>query len=344
MVSNSFPLSPSAPPHLSRQSRESRDTSLFSSHFTSPPSSVIYPNHLPFGDSLPVPKLDSHFWIGFCNIGGFLAIAGHNDKVLDVKSFLVAHNLDIFGRCKSNLNWQALPDHIQLQEWFRSADGCRTFHAHNLHENFGSFQYGGTFWIAAGHATTQISALECDPSKLGCWVSCSLMSCLGKKLIIIFTYRPCANTANWIRSVVAQHRWFFATTNHYCCLRDAFLSDLGTFIHTHQDAGDSIILLGDMNGNIHHPSLHAFAMAHHLQETILSRFPSLLPPATFQCSSWSGSTPIDGTWISADIHVSAAQWCPIQLSPGDHRVMILDVNLTECIGEPRYTIVRPPGR
>jgi len=118
------------------------------SHFTSPPSSLIYPNHLSFGDSLPVPKLDTHFWIGFCNIEGLPAIAGHNDKVLDVKNFLVAHDLDIFGRCKSNLNWWALPDHIQLWEWFHSADGCRTFHAHNLYENFGSFQYSSIFWRA----------------------------------------------------------------------------------------------------------------------------------------------------------------------------------------------------
>jgi len=160
MVSNGFPPSPSPPLHLSGQSRESHNTSPSFSHFTSPPPSLIYPNHLPFGDALPVPKPDSHFRIGFCNIGGFPAIAGHNDKVLDVKNFLIAHDLDIFGRCESNLNWQALPDHIQLREWFHSADGYRMFHAHNLHENVGSFQYGGMFWIAAGHATTQISTAE----------------------------------------------------------------------------------------------------------------------------------------------------------------------------------------
>jgi len=77
----------------------------------------------------------------------FLAIAGNNEKVLDIKHFIVAHDLDLFGGCKANLNWHALPDPIQIREWFQMADGCCTFHAHNLHKNFGPFQYGGTFWI-----------------------------------------------------------------------------------------------------------------------------------------------------------------------------------------------------
>ncbi len=91
-----------------------------------------------------------------------------------------------------------------------------------------------------------------------------------------------------------------------------------------------------MNGDIRHPLLHTFAMAHHLQETILLHFPSLLPPATFQCGSQLGTIPIDSAWVSVNIHVTVAQWCPIQLSPGDHGAMVLNINLTDCIGEPHY--------
>jgi len=80
-VSNSFPSSHLPPLHSSGQSQESHDTSPSTTHFTLSPSSLIYPNHLPFGDSLPVPKPDSHFWISFCNIGGFPAITGHNDNI-----------------------------------------------------------------------------------------------------------------------------------------------------------------------------------------------------------------------------------------------------------------------
>jgi len=99
-----------------------------------------------------------------------------------------------------------------------------------------------------------------------------------------------------------------------------------------------------MNGDIRHSALHSFAMAHNLHEAILSRFPSLTPPATFQRGSRLGTVPIDGAWVSANVKVEAAQWCPIQLSPGDHRAIIIDINLTDCIGDPQYTIVWPPGR
>jgi len=163
---------------------------------------------------------------------------------------------------------------------------------------------------------------------------------LGKKAN--YHLWPCMNTTNQIWSVAAQHQQFSAANNHYCCPCNAFLSDLGAFIHTHQDTGNSIILLGDMNRDIHHPLLHAFAMAHHLQEMILSCSASFLPPATFLCGSQSGTTPINNAWVSANIHVT--QWCPIQLSPGNHHAMMLDINLMDYIGEPCYTIICPLGQ
>jgi len=44
----------------------------------------------------------------------------------------------------------------------------------NIHKKFGKFQFGGTFWIAASHATGHITQSEKDPLKLGRWVSCLL--------------------------------------------------------------------------------------------------------------------------------------------------------------------------
>jgi len=120
------------------------------------------------------------------------------------------------------------------------------------------------------------------------------------------------------------------------------LSDLGS-LFAQQDVGDSIILFGDMNGDIHHSSLHSFMTEHHPQESILSQFLTLLSLATFQRGHRSGTTPINGIWVLADVHVAFAQWCPIQTSPGDLCAIILEINLIECIGEPHYTIICPPG-
>jgi len=118
------------------------------------------------------PKPDSSFWVGFCNIGRFPAIAHHNKKVLDIKHFIVSVDLNLFGGCESNLNWRCLLEHIQLKEWFHSADGCCSFATNNIHKKFGKFQFGGMFWIAASHATRNIAQSDKDSLNLGHWVSC----------------------------------------------------------------------------------------------------------------------------------------------------------------------------
>jgi len=86
---------------------------------------------------------------------------------LDLKHFLISAQLDLFGGCESNLNWRCLLEHIKLKEWLCSADGCRYFATNNIHEQFGKFQFSGTFWIALGHATSHITALDKDPLNLG---------------------------------------------------------------------------------------------------------------------------------------------------------------------------------
>jgi len=81
-----------------------------------------------------------------------------------------------------------------------------------------------------------------------------------------------------------------------------------------------------------------------LHELILSRFPHLPPPATFKRGDCFGKTPINGAWAMDDVSILAASWRSVDNSPGDHRAIVFDINLVDCIGEPRYTIIRPPGR
>jgi len=267
-----------------------------------------------------------------------------NEKVSDIKHFIVSSNLDLFGGCESNLNWHCLPDHLQLREWFHLADGCRSFATNNIHKKFGTHQFGGTFWIAAGHATGHIAQSDKDPLNLGRWVLCSLQGRSGKKLTIIFVYQPCSNVKSRLKSVYAQHCRYFVMINRRSCPRAVFLEDLAAFISTRRDAGEAILVLGDMNGDIHHPSLQTFLAGIDLHKLILSRYPELPPPATFKRDDRFGKTPIDGAWATDDVTISAASWRSAATSPGDHRAMVIDIDLVDCIGKPRYSIVRPPGR
>jgi len=140
----------------------------------------------------------------------------------------------------------------------------------------------------------------------------------------------------------AQHSHYFSQLPHYIHPWQAFLDDLGD-ISQRCLASDAILLLADMNGDIHNPALNEFMTTHELHELLLSKFPSLPVPATFQQGSHSGMMPIDGAWASNKISIDAISYCAIPTSPSNHRAIVLDLNLLECIGKPCYKVVRPPG-
>ena len=97
----------------------------------------------------------------------------------------------------------------------------------------------------------------------------------------------------------------------------------------------------DMNGDIWKEEISSFGISLGLQTSILLAHPTLLPPITFKQGNQEGKSPIDGVWMSANLHASAISLCPFSLSPGDHQAALVDINLTLLIGEPHLSIMRP---
>jgi len=308
------------------------------------PLSQLFPHDLPFGDKINQLKADNIFRIGFCNIGGFPAAPPPNDKAQELKTFMALYDLDVFGGSEANLNWSKLPENIRLSEWFKDVPSCRTFTAHNSTENITRHQFGGTFWIGIGQATQYITSSSKDPSGLGRWSVCTLLSRSGRKLHIIFAYRPCKNLRSKLRSVYAQQRRHFDSIHRYICPRLAFLSDLTHTIREWTQQGEEVLLLADLNGDIRQHEITDFATTCGLSESILSRHPTIPPPATFKRGDRPGCSPIDGAWATPGVLIQGAMMCAVQHSPGDHRALIVDVHLLDTIGEPRFTVLRPPAR
>jgi len=102
--------------------------------------------------------------------------------------------------------------------------------------------------------------------------------------------------------------------------------------------------MADMNGDIRKEEISSCITNLGLQESILVAHPTLLPPITFKRGKREGRSPIDGVWMSANLHASAVSLCPASLSPGDHRATLVDIDLALLIGEPRLSIVRPKAR
>jgi len=237
-----------------------------------------------------------------------------------------------------------MPPAGRLYEWFHSPNPLHVITGHNIHDNFGQKQFGGTFLLGHEDITSSISATGSDPSGLGCWVWFALSGQTGITTRIISAYRPSESSYNHTNGVRAQHRSYLLSQGDTCKPRLAFLRDLGLAISTWQAAGDNIILMADMNHDIRKEEITSFIANLGLQESILTAHPTLLPPITFKRGNREGKLPIDGVWMSASLHASAVSLCPFSLSPGDHHAALVDIDVSLLIGEPRLTIVRPKAR
>jgi len=171
-----------------------------------------------------------------------------------------------------------MPPAGRLYEWFCSQKPLRAVAGHNIHDNFGQQQFGGTFLLGNGDITSPISATGSDPSGLGCWVWFSLSGQTGTTTWIISAYCPSNSSLTQTNSVQAQQCSYLLSQDDPCKPRMAFFHNLGLAISTWQADGDNIILMADMNSDIWKAEISSFAINLGLQESILAAHPTLLPP------------------------------------------------------------------
>jgi len=181
-----------------------------------------------------------------------------------------------------------MPPSGQLYEWFRSHNPLRAVAGHNIHDDFGQRQFGGTFLLGNGEITSSISATGSDPSGLGRWVWFALSGRTGTTTRIISAYCPSDSPLTQTSSVRAQQCSYLLSQGDPCPPRTAFLCDLSLAISTWQADGDSIILMADMNGDIRKEEISSCVTNLGLQESILVAHPTLLPPITFKRGNQEG--------------------------------------------------------
>jgi len=233
---------------------------------------------------------------------------------------------------------------MKLHEWFCDVSSSHTFLAHNVNEQSGLKQFGGTFWIGTGMATQCIAGSCTYPLGLGWWVVCMLTSCSGCKVHLIFGYQPCLNSLSCLCSVYAQHKWFFDSTHYSICPCTALFQDLALDIQGWHTQGDGILLFADFNSDIWHPEIISFLNSCGLSECVLSQHPTLLPPATFCHGTCFSHLPIDGVWASDNVIIQVVSILLVAISPGDHQAFLIDLNLNETIGQPWFWVAHPLAR
>lgn len=302
----------------------------------------ILPHQQRFG-SFPEQPEAGTVRLVFSNVDGFPSTKQYNAKVKLVRDFVSSLNADILGACEHNLHLKALGGQRILRDWFRSELPSSLVAAHNKHSQTSTHQYGGTMLLATGDLSDKIRESGQDPSGLGrwCWLYVK-----GREhgTRIISAYRPNVSARAQHFTVYTQHRQYLESLGDDACPREAFFRDLFEEISTWQTAGDRIILMADFNEDIRRPEFTQRFRDLALVEMILSKHPSIPAPATFVRGDREGTKPIDGIWASAGFVTSAAGYCTVQESPGDHRAMVIDLPALSLYGSPLQRTVRPPSR
>ena len=106
------------------------------------------------------------------------------------------------------------------------------------------------------------------------------------------------------------------------CPQAAMLEDLKTVIEQAKEEGDEIIVGGNFNMNVT-TALTELCEHLELKNEITTQFETGGPP-TYA----GGIKQIDDILVSTTINVYQCGYPPLNLSPGDHRVIWLDINKT----------------
>jgi len=178
-----------------------------------------------------------------------------------------------------------MPKSASLWEWFWSELPLCTIASHNIHDNLHQMKFGGTFLLGSDPVMTNITTSGIDPSGLGCWSWFHLQGHTGRSVCIVCGYCPNEAKKASLQSVYSQQRCHLESLGDPTCPRAAFFRDLSASLVTWQAAGDSIILMADINGDICKTDLTAFCSAHSLWEAVLSAHPGLPTLATFRHGS-----------------------------------------------------------
>ena len=186
----------------------------------------------------------------------------------------------------------------------------RSVVAHNIHENFGRVQEGGTSVMVVGPLTEFIEQGQVckEETGLGRWSVMTLKGNQGRTRVIC-GYNPCYNKNPDSTTSYQQHRRFFITKKKdLTCPRKKFREDLVEQLKLWRKDGNRLIVCLDANKDIYKKSLgkaltdiDGLAM-----KEVVGDFTQRPVGATY----FRGSKPIDGVWATSEITVSNASIMP----------------------------------
>ncbi len=146
----------------------------------------------------PPTKAEGTVRLIYENVNGFSNQLSRNEKVEKAKKIHNELEADIAAYCEHRFNMCHKKNCNGFNMVFKGGEAdIRSIVAHNVHENIGRVQQGGTSLLLFGHLTKQLDQNKSgkDKTGLGRW---SVMTLQGNGICtrIICGYNPCGNTSS----------------------------------------------------------------------------------------------------------------------------------------------------
>ena len=283
---------------------------------------------------VPGPKADGVTRVIYENPDGFNTRISDNEKLDKAKELIDELEADVVAYSEHRINPRHKDNVNGLSQMFNGGEAeIRTLLGHNVHENVGRTQQGGTGLLLYGPLTAQYDheASGKDDSGLGRWVVMVLRGSDGITTRIICAYNPCVSPKKATRSTYQQHRrYLLKTEKDRSCPRTRFRNDLVRQLELWRAAGDRLIVCMDANEDIYRKSIgKTLTSRDGLKMTeVVGDFTGRQLGATF----FRGSKPIDAIWATPDLVVTGACVMPAGYGVGDHRLFVVDFLTTSMIG------------
>jgi hypothetical protein len=247
--------------------------------------------------------------------------------------------VNLAAYCKHKLNIKHKRDVNGFNQLFKGGESAiQSIMAHNVHENVGRVQQGGTSLILFGRLTEQLNHNESgkDPTGLGRW---TFMTLEGDSFHsqIVCRYNPCGNNKlNSGTSYQQQERFFVTAQKDLTCPRKHFQDDLISQLLKWRKEGDCLVVCMDANEHIYKKSIGRSLTDHeglNMREVVGDFMGTKLGSTFFR-----GSKPIDGIWATENVVVTHACVMPIGFGVGDHHMFIVDFQESSLVGTAPFRV------
>lgn len=294
----------------------------------------------------PGKKPDGVTRLIYENVNGLKCSWTNNEKVEKARELHDELEIDIAAYNEHRLNMKHKDNTIGFSRLFNGGEtDIRSVVAHNVHENVGKTQEGGTSMLMFGPLTEYLDMSEGgkDESGLGRWVVMTLKGSDSVITRIVCGYNPCGNDKPESSTVYQQHRRYFINKENLLrCPRVRFQEDLIEVLTKWKEEGNRLVVCLDANENIYRKSIGKALTNTEglgLKEVVGSFTGRQIGPTYYR-----GRTPIDGIWATPDISIAGACIMPAGFGIGDHRMFVIDLHTDSLIGLQPQKIVRPKSR